>query len=152
MSHSIKVPYKLREFIFNDNHNIIQIKGNVINSKDLFTRNSHLFACCLTYNNFIIFLENTKNQNDTLHNLDMNFFDNLSQHKNKIIFFGNFNSKGFFNPIGFVYLYANKKLGLYVKKAIIRNFKEKGIKLLSDTTSSIDYTIFLFSTETTPLN
>lgn len=87
----------------------------------------------LNYYNFNILLSQTKEQNTVYHKLDDNFFNELSLHKNKLIFCGHISQdKKFFTPNKMIYLHPHKKLGIFVRKKIMSKFIESGLDLLLD--------------------
>jgi len=87
----------------------------------------------LNYYNFNILLSQTKEQNNICHKLDDNFFNELSLHKNKLIFCGHISQdKRFFTPNKMIYLYPHKKLGIFVRKKIMSKFIESGLDVLLD--------------------
>ena len=87
----------------------------------------------LNYYNFNILLNNTKNQNTIFHVLNDNFFNDLSLHKNKIIFSGLVNEdRTIFTLTKMVYLHPYKKLGILVRKNIMLKFNERDVNVRFD--------------------
>lgn len=85
----------------------------------------------LNYYSFNILLNTTKNQNTIFHGMNDNFFNELSIHKNKLIFSGYINEdKSLFAPTTMIYLYPHKKLGIYVRKKILAKFAECDIVVI----------------------
>ena len=83
----------------------------------------------LSYYNFNILLHQTKNT--IYHSLTDEFFDELSLHKRKMTFYGlvddNMTS---FTPTHIIYDHPHKKMGIYVKKKIVKSFLEHDINLV----------------------
>jgi hypothetical protein len=85
----------------------------------------------LNYYSFNILLNCTKNQNTIFHTLTDDLFNELSIHKNKLIFSGQVNEeKTLFTPTKMIYLYPHKKLGIYVRKKILSKFNECGFSFI----------------------
>jgi hypothetical protein len=85
----------------------------------------------LNYYCFNILLNNTKNQNTIFHTLDDNFFNDLSIHKNKLIFSGFVNENHTsFTLTKMIYLHPHKKLGIFVRKKILSKFGEHDITIV----------------------
>ena len=99
----------------------------------------------LNYYYFNILLQQTKEQNTIFHSLDDNFFNELSVHKNKILFFGLLgDKKDCFTLTKIIYLHPNKKFGIYVRKKITSKFFEKGLPIQLDKKQKDDnITIFV---------
>lgn len=89
---------------------------------------------CLNYYNFNILLNLTKEQKTIFHNLNDNFFEELSTHKNKLFFLGRlYNEKTLFKLEKIIYLISPKKMGILVRKKILSKMSEFGIILNLDT-------------------
>lgn len=104
--------------------------------------------CNLVYINYYYFnvlLNITRTQNTKIHQLNDEFFNELSAHKKKIYFSGNINEdKTEFRLNKVIYNYQHNKLGLYVKKRITSNFMDRGFKItLSRDLSRNNFTVFL---------
>jgi hypothetical protein len=121
---------KLHNNLFTNNINFIQGGGqkNIIFIKGFESGGETTF---LNYYSFNILLNTTKNQNTIFHGMDDNFFNELSIHKNKLIFSGYVNEdKSLFTPTTMIYLHPHKKLGILVRKKILSKFNECDITII----------------------
>jgi hypothetical protein len=85
----------------------------------------------LNYYNFNILLHQTKDQNTVYHGLTDDFFNELSLHKNKMVFYGylDLTAKSF-TPTHIIYDHPHKKMGILVKKKIVKRFGDYNIDLI----------------------
>ena len=60
--------------------------------------------------------------------MDDEFFNTLSIHKDKLFFYGYLQGDTF-TPTEIVYNMPISRLGLFIRKKIVKNFKDKGIML-----------------------
>lgn len=124
------IDQKLYDNLFTDDFNFLrQEKQNkIIFIKGFDTGGQNTF---LNYYSFNILLNATKNQNTIFHSMDDNFFNELSMHKNKLIFSGYVNEdRTSFILTMMIYLHPHKKLGIFVRKKIISKFSERDIAIV----------------------
>lgn len=88
------------------------------------TRDSNFV--CLNYYNFNILINVTKTQNTTYHTLKDDFFNEFSEHKNKMTFCGTLIDDSF-TLTEINYKITPKKMGIFVKKRLLNALKSRGI-------------------------
>lgn len=82
----------------------------------------------LNFYEFHMLIHATRDQNTNYHSLDDTFFDRLSEHKKKMCFYG-YLENGSFTPMEVLYDLPYGKLGIYVRKNIVKSFKDNEIEI-----------------------
>ena len=125
----IDVSESIKDILFNENTRYLGLHTSVVKKKfNNITINSKYYV--LDFYQFYILMWSARYDKNNYSNLDYNFFNNLSIHKNKISFCGFFdNQDNTFTPSEVLYYVECGKLGIYVRKHIVKSFKDCGVEL-----------------------
>lgn len=114
--------------IIGKNYYLISLDGNT--ELDLLSnKKPHGIFKSISFYNFQVLLNLTRNQkHNTMGSLTDSFFIEMSEHKHKIFFYGTY-INNVFTPTSIIYNINHKNIGIYVKKNMIKKFKQYGIDI-----------------------
>lgn len=124
----IDIPENLRKILFREETLLDIPQSDMV--KKLYAKLSGNNYHVLNYYEFNILIHQTRGQVTNFHKLNDEFFESLSAHKNKMCFCGFFDGNdNTFTPSEVIYHLPYGNLGIYVRKNIVKAFKDNDIEI-----------------------